>query len=294
MATAGLFFCLFPHTAMAQRAAGPSTIARPGMERIDAAEGAARLASFREQRLAGDFVFEFELEHKPRRERTRRYAGTLWGTWNRDGSRMRIRLLDAAAGSIGSKAPANEWIIQNGPRPRAWTRPAGSEQFQPVEGGALFEPLLPGLTYTLFDLQMPFIFWQDAVYEGPVLVAGSRIAQTFLLSPPADSEFIRQGIQAVRIGLDDTYNALLRVEVIDLEGRERSRFQVESFQKVDDQYIVKKITLTDNESRDRTSFQVMKADVGLRLDADLFAVEKEESPVAGPFLFPVKSDCGSE
>ncbi len=259
----------------AQRIPGQARNARVSMERIDAEEGAARLASFRQQRLAGDFIFEFELEHKPRRDRTKRYRGTLWGTWSDEGARMRVRLLEGLSSDGGLSTAAREWIIQNGTNPRAWFLAEGGGGFQLVEDDALFQPLLPGLTYTLFDLQMPFIFWLDAVYEGPVLAAGSRIAQTFLLTPPADSVFVRQGIQAVRIGLDDTYNALLRVEVIGADGVERSRFQVESFQKIDDQHIVKKITLTDNDSRDRTSFYVKEASVGILLDPDLFFVGTE-------------------
>ena len=62
------------------------------MERIDAEEGAQRLAAFRRQRLEGDFCFEFELAHKPRRGRTIPYAGIMWGSWNESGPITRFRV----------------------------------------------------------------------------------------------------------------------------------------------------------------------------------------------------------
>lgn len=284
-ALAGLFFLLWPLSGEAQRTRTDSSPARAGMERIDAAEGAARLANFRMQRLEGDYQFAFELEHKPRRERTRRYQGILWGTWNDEGARMRVRLFEAEAGSDSTNEVSRDWIIQNGPKPRAWVQLSPEGAFSPVEGEALFAPLLPGLTYTLFDLQMPFVYWPDAVYEGPVLVSGSRVAQTFLLTPPIDSPVRAQGITAVRIGLDNDYNALLRVEVIGEAEAVLSRFEVESFQKVSDQYIVKKITLSDRITRDRTSFLVQEAEVGRLLPPALFAI---------PEVGPVGPECEGE
>ena len=49
-----------------------------------------------------------------------------------------------------------------------------------------------------------------------------------------------------------------------------SRFAVESFKKIQDQYIVKRITLTDYSSRDRTTFEVKAAAVGISLNQNLF------------------------
>lgn len=272
-AVVGLFFVLLP--SLAQR---PSNdVVKPGMERIDEEEGVRRLEAFRRQRLEGDYVFEFQLEHKPRRARTVRYDGIMWGTWNDQGALTRLKVLSGEAEESMSPALV-ELIIQNGPEPSAWIRRDATKEFKPVQGEALFEPLLPGLVYSVFDLQMPFIYWDEFIYEGPSLVGASRVAQRFLMIPPEDSESARQGIKGVRILLDDTYNAILRIEVIDDDGSVKSEFSVESLKKIQGQYIVKKITIEDYSSKDRTTFRVMDADVGIRLDRELFDL-------------PVDSDC---
>jgi hypothetical protein len=265
LAVSGLLFAV--GVSYCQRAS--DEVVKPGMERIDQEEGARRLEAFRQQRLQGDYVFEFQLEHKPRRARTVRFDGIMWGSWNERGAVTRLKVLPRNGGVDESSAPI-ELIIQNGTQPEAWIRRGPSEAFQQVEGDALFEPLLPGLVYSVFDLQMPFIYWDEYDYEGPSLVGASRVAQNFLMRPPEESASERQGIQGVRVSLDDTYNALWRVEVIGDDGDLRSKFSVESFKKVQEQYIVKRITLVDYPSKDRTTFDVTDANVGIHLDRDLF------------------------
>ena len=129
---------------------------------------------------------------------------------------------------------------------------------------------MPSLLYSPFDLQMPFVYWKDFTYEGPTLVGATRIAQQFFMQPPAFSASAERGISGVRVGLDDTYNALWRIEVINAESEVSSRFAVESFKKIQEQYIVKRITLTDYSSRDRTTFEVKAAAVGISLNQKLF------------------------
>jgi len=268
LSVAGLFCACI--SLSAQRAGGekPSRF----MERIDAAEGAQRLDAFRQQRLDGDFCFKFELEHKPRRARTVRYEGMMWGSWNELGPVTRFRVSppsDKVAEALNSPEVV-ELIIQNGESPQAWIRRSDDEAFKLITGEALFEPILPGLLYSPFDLQMPFVYWDDFIYEGPTLIGATRVAQQFLMQPPAGSASVARGIAGVRVGLDDTYNALWRIEVIDTEGAVASRFAVESFKKVQEQYIVKRITLTDYPSKDRTTFDVQAASVGLSLNDDFF------------------------
>lgn len=267
-AAAGLFYiCASVH---AQRAGGE----RPSrfMDRIDAEEGAEKLAAFRNQRMAGDFYFEFQLEHKPRRARTVRYDGMLWGTWNASGPLSRFAIYPEAGGGKADNESAEpvELIVQNGREPQAWIRRSGESDFQLIQGAELFEPILPGLAYAPFDLQMPFVYWEAFEYEGPTLAMGSRVAQQFLMLPPTDSASAQRGISGVRIGLDDTYDALLTIEVLDADGDEESRFAVESVKKLQGQYIVKRITLTDYPSKDRTTFKVDSASVGLSWDRNLF------------------------
>jgi hypothetical protein len=264
------FFCAYLQ-APAQGRTGGERASR-FMERIDAEEGARRLAAFRRQRLEGDFCFEFELAHKPRQGRTVRYEGMMWGSWNELGPITRFRFSPAPLKDDESTNASQELelIIQNGVTPEAWIRRNDRSEFALIEGEALFEPIIPGLLYSTFDLQMPFLYWKDFTYEGPTLAGATRIAQQFLMQPPVTSSSAQRGISGVRVGLDDTYNALWRIEVINAQSEVASRFAVESFKKIQDQYIFKRITLKDYSSRDRTTFEVKNASVGISLNRYLF------------------------
>ena len=264
------FFCAYSQASAQVRLGGER--ASRFMERIDAEEGAQRLNTFRRQRLEGDFCFEFELAHKPRRGRTIPYKGIMWGSWNELGPITRFRVSSARPkdGESVDSSVGVELIIQNGVTPQAWIRRNDGSDFTLIEGEALFEPIMPGLLYSPFDLQMPFVYWKDFTYEGPTLVGVTRVAQQFLMQPPATSASAERGISGVRMGLDDTYNALWRIEVVNAESEVASRFAVESFKKVQEQYIVKRITLKDYTSRDRTTFEVKAAALGISLNRDLF------------------------
>ena len=269
LTVAGLFFAYLQATAQVRM--GGERASR-FMDRIDVEEGAQRLAAFRRQRLVGDFCFEFELAHKPRRGRTIPYAGIMWGSWNESGpiTRFRVSSTRPKEGESVNSSEGVELIIQNGVSPQAWIRRNDGSDFELIEGEAMFEPIMPSLLYSPFDLQMPFVYWKDFTYEGPTLVGATRIAQQFLMQPPALSASAQRGISGVRVGLDDTYNALWRIEVMNAESEVSSRFAVESFKKIQDQYIVKRITLKNYSSRDRTTFEVNAAAVGISLNRNLF------------------------
>jgi hypothetical protein len=64
-----------------------------------------------------------------------------------------------------------------------------------------------------------------------------------------------------------------------------TRFEVESFKKVQGQYIVKRITLGETSSGERTRFRVLAAAVGLQLPAAVF---DPENFCEAPKLLPAK------
>ena len=146
------------------------------------------------------------------------------------------------------------------------------QYFRELIGGVLLKPVLPSVLYTPFDLQMPFLYWDNYVYEGPARVR-SRVAQMFVMSPPAQMDAMHR----VRVGIDDTYNALLRIEVLDDRTELRSQFTVESFKKVQEQWIVKRVVLKDMLTGDRTRFRVRAASVGLILPKQIFTPEFDGS-----------------
>lgn len=272
-AYAGLFCVCLPSVNAQERLTGEKR--SRFMDRIDPEEGARRLEAFRSQRLKGDYFFEFELEHRPSKSsRKLRYQGQMWGTWNADGPLTRFVIYPDIKDedvSVAAFAPV-DLIVQNGPEAGVWRRDASGD-FALVEGDAIFEAVIAGLIYSPFDLQMPFIYWNSYIYEGPSLVGASRVGQRFLMQPPVGSASLASGISGVRISLDDNYNALWRVEVLGSNQLVRSRFSVKSFKKLQEQYIVKRITLTEYPSKDSTSFEVKAASLNLSLAQDLFDPE---------------------
>ena len=116
---------------------------------------------------------------------------------------------------------------------------------------------------------MPFIYWENYKYEGPSRVL-SRIGQCFLMHPPENSLADQNGITAVRLAIDDTYNALLQAEVLRELDQVSTRFTVCGLKKVQGYYIVKEIELKDMITKDRTTFKVNAACIGLDFDSAIF------------------------
>ncbi len=282
-AAVGLFCACVSGLSYGQRAGGdaPSRF----MERIDQEEGVKRMAAFREVRLEGDFCFRFELVHKPRRGKNVYFSGTMWGSWNEFGPVSRIQLFSNPTDGAEVER-AVEFIVQNGERSAIWKKV--DDTFMLIEGEAVFAPLMDGLVYTAFDLQMPFIYWDDFKYEGPSLALKSRVAQQFLMYPPVGSAAAVHGVEAVRIGIDDTYNALLGVEVLGEGDAVLTDFSVGSVQKVQGQYIVKRISILDRGTRDKTTFEVQAASLGLGLSAAFFdPLRSDGAPEIPEGLFEV-------
>lgn len=241
-------------------------------EQLDPGEGARVLEQFRTARLAGDYAFQFDLRHMPRNAASTTYQGTMWGTWLPDGRAVTRVRLDTPAGPLR--------LLQVGGQPGEFYRQVDDQPVSELTGEAKFQPLVGEMTYTPFELQMPFLFWMDYTYEGTEKVRG-RPAHYFLLYPPDDFQLTEVG--AVRVIIDADFNALLRAEILDPEGKPLKTFRINSFKKADDQWIVKEIDLLDERTRDKTRFTVRAAHVGMNLPTDFFTQEAlpvDSEPVA--------------
>ena len=268
LATSGLLFALVA-VLDAQRA-DDFTPSNKSQVPISEEEAFDRLRTFRKQRLAGDFCFNFQLVHKPRKDRSTYYDGTMWGAWNEQGPVTRIYLQPRSAETV---ADAVELIVQNGVAPSVWIRRGTDSAFRILRGETIFDPVLDGVLFRPFDLQMPFVYWADVVYEGPDRLGEAGPVQLFLMTPPEGSPAYAKGIHKVRIALDDTYDALRRIELIDAGGEATSALLTERFKKVQGQWIVKYISLKDYASKDRTTFSVQAAAVGLIVNPIFFDPE---------------------
>ncbi len=240
----------------------------------DQAEGARILQGFRSMGIAGDYFLEFTLRVMPRRGAERKFKGRLWGSRNEAGAISRISLLTA---------PDQErrLLVQNGRSPMVWNWPTGEAKVTPMEVSSLFQPLVPDTQLAIFDLQMPYLYWEDFVFEGVSKIRG-RPAHTFLLYPPADFAAGYPGLSAVRVHLDTQFNALVQAELIDEKGQPFKSLSVLDLKKIGEQWMVKSIDLRDERSRDKTRFQVTGAAFNLDLAPTVFEPAMLAEPVAPP------------
>jgi len=227
--------------------------------RPDQEEGRRVLAQFRQAGIAGQYYLEFDLRVMPRRGEERVFHGKLWGGRNEQGAVTRVAVADAAGRE-------RRLLIQNGEHSAVWggDTPGGAPRL--VEA---FEPLVPGVELTAFEIQMPYLYWPDATLEGVSRIR-SRPAHVFFFRPPAEWAARHPEIGAVRAYLDTQFNAPVQAELLDLHGRVLRTLSLVELKKVGEQYIAKSIDLRIEATRDKTRFQVTGAALGLEFSGTVF------------------------
>ena len=246
----------------------------------DQAEGRRILEDFRQRGLPADMFLEFELVVMPRRGDERMVPARLWTGRNDKGPIWRLELNpdDATA--------QQRLLVQNGPQSALWSwRPGVAVGSLGLD--ALFEPLA-GTDLTAFDLQMPFLYWNDFVFEGLARVRG-RPAHVFLLYPPTEITARRPELTGVRVYLDTQFNALVQAEQIGVENRSLKSITILDLKKVDEQWIPKSIDVRDEETRNKTRFAVTGAALGLDLLPTLFEPATLADPIQPPPAGRVRS-----
>ena len=227
----------------------------------DQAEGRRILAEFRHLGLAGDYALGFTLRVMPRRGAERVVAGRQYGKQPRA---VPLPLVEFPAGTEG----ARRVLVQNGPQSGVWTVPADNAEAVAVGAEQLFASLA-GTDLTAFDLQMPFLFWEDCIFEGVVSVRG-RPAHRFLAYPPAAIAAARPALSGVRFYLDTQYSALVQAEELGPDQTPLKTISVLDLKRTQDQWIVRTIDLRDEATRNKTRFRVDAAALGLGLPRIVF------------------------
>ncbi len=241
----------------------------------DQAEGAEILRSMRAAGPDADYYLEFELRVLPRRGDGPRIPGRLWGSRNADGPVSRLVLLPPNGES------ARHILVQGGPRPSAWQWPApDGEEIIAVDEASLFAPLA-GSDLSAFDLQMPFLYWPDFVYEGKSRLY-ERPVDTFLLYPPESLAKHRPDLAGIRVYLDPNYHALVQAEQIGEDGKVLKSFRVVSLTRIGERYLVKSVELRDEITRNKTRFTATAAALGLDFSKQLFAPGNLASELTPP------------
>lgn len=228
----------------------------------DQAEGRRILEEFRAKGIAGDYFLQFELHVLPRRGDEHVLSGRLWGTRTPQGPLSRVALVTDPA-----KKTELRLLVQNGPEPDCWSWPGGGDA-QLLGPDALMQPIA-GTNFTVFDLQMPFLYWTDFTYEGLVRMRG-RPAHEFLLRPPKEFTEKNPALSGVHVYLDTQFNALVQTELLDAHGQVTKTISLMELKRIQDQWIPRSIDLRDEATRNKTRFEVTGAALGLALPREIF------------------------
>lgn len=234
----------------------------------DQIEGARILDDMREIGLAGDYYEEFELRLLPRKGKESRVQGRWFGGRNAIGPVSRIELFPVAAA-------AEVLWVQNGPDPEVWRLHPGAPPTE-LAGGVITEPLV-GTTLSAADLQIPFMYWRDFVFEGREEVLG-RPTFVFLLFPPEAEAEKFPGIGGARVFIDTQFHAPLQAQWIDDDGEALKTITVLSLKKVEDRYIVKSFEVRDEQTRDKTRLVVTAVSFTANMPESLLRVDGPGDP----------------
>ena len=225
-------------------------------------EGRKLLQDLKAMGIPGDYYLEFQLRMMPRRGDEKLYTGRLWGARRADGAFTRIELRDVSGMEI-------RLLILTGPSPAIWRWDAGSATVERLPTAELFSPLGETLL-TPFDLQMPYLFWKDFVYEGIAKVRG-RPSYRFLMYPPADISVCRPGLTGVRVSMDSQYKALVESQQLGEAGAALKQLSLLELKKTGEQWIVRAIDVRDEQTRSKTRLTFNAAALGLEFSDALFA-----------------------
>ncbi len=228
----------------------------------DQEEGRRLLAELRAMGIPGDYYLEFQLRMMPRRGEETLYTGRLWGGRREGGAMTRVELLSAD----GSET---RLLILTGPAPAIWKWIPGQDAPQRLPTAELFTPLGNTLL-TPFDFQMPYLFWNDFVFEGIAKVR-NRPSYRFLFYPPADIAVCRPELTGVRVSMDTQFKALVESVQLGVQGAPLKLMNLLEFKKTSEQWIVRAIDVRDEQSRSKTRLSFNAAAMGLDFADVLFA-----------------------
>lgn len=233
--------------------------------KADQEEGGRILSEFRQAGIAGDYWLSFELRVLPRRGEARVLTGALHGTRGQAGPVSRLT------------AGAGRWLIESGPQPSAWMLRDGV--VEPADPG---QPLADS-GVTVFDLQMPFLYWTDYTYEGQARMRG-RPTYSFILRPPPGQVLPTPEMTGVRVLIDTQFQAMVQAEVLGARNAVLRTIALLDLKRVGDQWLVKSVDIRDHRTRDKTRFTVLAAALDLRWPAEAFTpagLGSDAPPVPG-------------
>jgi len=219
----------------------------------------------RRQGIQGNYFLEFRLRVMPRRGEERLIPGRMWGTRNATGPLSRVALTLNGAASPGG---ARRLLIQNGAESALWRWESGGD-VEKLAAAAPFEPVIPNTELSAFDLQMPFIYWEEFTYRGLTRFRG-RPAHVLIMRPPSSFAQKHPTLKGVRIHLDTQFNALVQTELLGANDSVLKTISLVDLKKIGEQWIPKTFDVRDEKTRNKTRSDVTAAAIGLDFSRVIF------------------------
>lgn len=240
-------------------------------------EGRAALEQVRNQGIAGNYFLQFQIHVLPRRGDERVIPGRLWGSRNQTGpvTRVSLTLADTA-----SRTTERRLLIQNGRNSAVWRWETGGT-VQLLGSASPFDPVVPDSDLSAFDLQMPFIFWDSFSYKGLVRFHG-RPAHVLIMQPPADFASKYPNVSGVRVHLDTQYSAIVQTELLGADSVVLKTLSLVDLKKVGEHWIPKTFDVRDEQTRNKTRFDVIAAGLDLDFSRILFEPVQLAEDVKSP------------
>jgi hypothetical protein len=261
------FFILASFAATLGIAAVPKGQSSPPLTSLgkpNRADAQAAIEQVRRQGIVGNYFFEFHLRIMPRRGEERIIPGQLWGTQSGKGALSRVTLMLNGANGPGER----RFLIQNGRESAVWRWETGGT-VQPLGAASLFEPIVADTELSAFDLQMPFIYWDEFEYEGLERFRG-RPAHILIMRPPPAFTTKYPTLTGVRVHLDTQFNALVQTELLGAKDAVSKTVSLVNLKMIDEQPIPKTFDVRDEKTRNKTRFDVTAVALGLEFSRVLF------------------------
>jgi hypothetical protein len=258
----------------------PKGQAPPPLTQLGAAdptEGRAAIEQVRQQGIAGNYYLEFQLRVMPRRGEERLIAGRLWGTQNHIGALSRVTLTLAEGAAVPRE---RRFLIQNGRESAVWRWDTGGG-VQQLGAASPFDPVVPNTELAAFDLQRPFIYWDDFVYQG-LARFGGRPAHILIMRPPVAFKAKHPALTGVRIHLDTQFNALVQTELLGANDSVLKTISLVDLKKIGDQWIPRVFDVRDEKTRNKTRFDVTAVGLNLEFSRVIFEPAQLDDDIRPP------------
>lgn len=169
-------------------------------------------------------------------------------------------------------------LVRNLINSKAWKWEVGAEKARVLTPENWRSPWKNGINHSPFDLLMPFINW-PVEYQKSGRVCG-RPSHLFVFTPSNQGNTFMPSLKSVRLALDDSYDAPLRIEHMDGGILPARTFSLQSFKKINDQWLVKSIDVKDRDSKSRTRFELQAVAHDLDLPISAFQPSGLSLPLA--------------